>query len=305
MGGIRLTCPTTRLTPRINRPWARPLPGYASLTSATGQCGRTSAAPGSLESRRTRRPSTRSASRSSSSCGTRPFAPPLPSCAPAEQATDLDWARRDPPSSEIWSGRTLNVLLKSILNSSQPTRGPNLSLDEKIVSGLNLTDKTTRGNLALAKDEGRIAWPEALQEEAFDEARDRFGKNFNRALADVKEGDQPPISTLRDLRKDLKALDDKLDEKVRDLPPSRYIESRRLLNQLQNTVKGLSDPRICKSCNNNWRKNISTVADLVGHCLKNGLQFGPATTPGDYASYTAAYYAIRNYERGIWQLATR
>ena len=48
-----------------------------------------------------------------------------------------------------------------------------------------------------------------------------------------------------------------------------------------------------------WRKGVRTVAELVGHCLKNGLQFGPAVTPADYPAYTAGYYAIRAYERGV------
>jgi hypothetical protein len=290
--------------PYYQPPFGATLQGYASLTQATGQYWK------DIGSARITREQANQATLDTKrkqiefEMWYEKIRPTAPKMRAAEQAADLDWARRDPPNSEIWSGRTLNVLLKSILNSSQPTSGPQLALEENIVSGLNLTDKTSRGNLALAKDEGKIAWPEALQEEAFDEARDRFSKNFNKALVDVKDGDQPPISTLRDLRKDLKTLEDTLDDKVRDLAPSRYIESRRLLNQLKNTVKGLSDPRLCKSCNNNWRKNVKSVSDLVGYCMKNGLEFGPATAPGDYPSYTAAYYAIRNYERGLWTLSS-
>src|SRR5262249_39618173 len=148
--------------------------------------------------------------------------PTAPKMAAAEKATDLDWARNHAQNTEIWSGRTLNVLLKSIFDSSQPQNGPYISLDSKIVNGLNLTDKTTRGNLSLAKDEGKIAWTETLQEELYDESRDRFSKNFNRAIKDAQAGEQPPVSVVRDLRKDLKALEENLDEHVRDIPPSRY-----------------------------------------------------------------------------------
>ena len=43
---------------------------------------------------------------------------------------------------------------------------------------------------------------------------------------------------------------------------------------------------------------------FAGNCLKNGLQFGPAVASGDEPAYTAAYYAIRNYERGVSALAS-
>lgn len=233
--------------------------------------------------------------------GVRPTAPKMRD---AERATDLDWARKDPPNSEIWSGRTLNTLLKSILASPAPTRGPTLSLEAETIKGLNLTDKTTRGNLSLAKDEGKIDWTESLQEAAFDDMRDSFTKHFQAALKSANEGKSPTRTELGELRSDLKRMDEKLDDLVRDLPPSRYIESRRLLNQLKDTVKGLSNPRVVKNASNEWKKNVSTVGDLVNHCLKHGLEFGPAVASGDEAAYTAAYYAIRSYERGVTQMST-
>jgi hypothetical protein len=286
-------------------PFGAALQGYASLTQATGQYWQ------SIQQARITREQSRQMALDTQRKqiefemwyeGIRPTAPKMIA---KERAASLDWARQDPPKSEIWSGSTLNVLLKSILNSSQPTSGPTIPLDQSTVQGLNLTDKTTRGNLSLAKDEGRIAWTEALQEEDFDQVRDRFGQNFDKAMKEVSAGQQPPIPIVRDLRKDLKALDDKLDDKARDLSPDRYIESRRLLNQLKNTVKGLSDSRVCKSCMASWKKNVRTVADIVGYCAKNGLEFGPAVAPGDQPCYTAFYYSLRNYERGIWQNGSR
>ena len=188
---------------------------------------------------------------------------------------------------------------------ASPTRGPNIPLDETTLRGLNLTDMTTRGSLALAKDDGKIDWPEALQDTMYDETRDRFSKNFSTAIKTAQQGEQPPLPLIRDLRADLKALDEKLDEQVRDLPPSRWIEGRRQLNKLKDTIKGLSNARICKSCNDSWKKNVRTVSELVAYCMKNGLQFGPAAAPGDSPCYTAAYYALRSYERETVLMASR
>jgi hypothetical protein len=226
--------------------------------------------------------------------------PTAPKMLKQEQATDLDWARNHAQNTEIWSGRTLNVLLRSILKSPNPLQGPNIPLDERILRGLNLTDGTTRANLSLTKDEGKIIWPEALAAESFDEVRDRFTKNFEEATRMVQSSGPPPRALMNSLRKDLKTLDEKLDDQVRDLAPSRYIESRRLLNQLTTNIRGLSDPRVVKALHSDWRKNVRNVSDLVGYLMKNGLEFGPAVA-GDESSYTAAYWAIRNYERAVVQ----
>jgi len=227
------------------------------------------------------------------------YRPTAPKLAAETEKADLEWARNYAQSTEIWSGRTLNVLLKSVFKSPNATQGPQVSLDEKQLAGLNLTDGTTRGTLALAKDQGKIYWPEALQEEVFDGPRDSFEKNFAVASKTVEGGEQPNVKVLRGLRADLTKLEEKLLDEIKDLSPSKYIESKRLLNQLKDTVKGFSDARVCKSCSADWRKNVRTVGDLVAYCEKNGLVFGPAAAPGDYPSYTSTYYALRNYESGV------
>jgi hypothetical protein len=282
------------------------LQGLASYTQASGQYWQ------SIEQARITREQSRQASIDTArkqlqwELEYEKYRPTAPKMRRAEKRTDLEWALLGPPQTEIWSGRTLNVLLKASLDFPPGVRGPNISLPERTLNALNLTDNTTRGNLALAKDDGRIAWPEALQEEAFDGPRDAFAKDFNTAIKAVNSGQDPGVRALRELRKNLKVMDSTLDSQVATLPPGRYIEARRLINQLQNTIKGLSDPRLCKGCNASWKKNVHTVAALVEHCKSNGLQFGPAAAPGDEAQYTAAYYAMRNYYRGLsYQMTAR
>src|SRR5205085_7941302 len=155
---------------------------------------------------------------------------------------------------------------------------------ETALQGINLTDGTTRGNLSLTKDEGKIEWTDSLEETPYDEARNRFSKNFTQATQMVQSGKQPPRPLRKDLDADLRKMEDTLDDQVRDLSPSRYIESRRLLNQLKDTLRGLSNARVCKACHADWKKEVRTVADLVAYCAKNGLEFGPAVAPGDEAS---------------------
>jgi hypothetical protein len=168
------------------------------------------------------------------------------------------------------------------------------------LKGLNLTDGTTRGNLSLTRDEGKLDWPEALAAEGFDEVRNRFSRNFEAASRQAAGSQVPSRAEMNALRADLKKMEEKLDDEVADLPPSRYIESRRLLNQLKDNLKGLGDRKVVKASHPNWRRNIRSVADLVGYCEKNGLKFGPAVSGGE-PSYTTTYYALRNYEIALTQ----
>jgi hypothetical protein len=230
--------------------------------------------------------------------------PTAPSMAAAQRKADLEWARDDAPRTEIWSGRTLNVLLQSILRSPAPLSGPNIALEPATMRGLNLKDQSTRGSLAMTKDDGKIIWTETLQDAPFDAVRNHFTTGFAAATRSVLEGEAPGRSTIKELRNDLKGMRDKLDDMVGEIPPGRYTESSRLLRQLNETVDGLANPRLVKSASASWKANVHTVRDLVGHCIKNGVEFGPALD-GDEAAYTTAYYAIRAYERGVMQLASR
>ncbi len=94
-------------------------------------------------------------------------------------------------------------------------------------------------------------------------------------------------------------MENLLDSQIANLSPNQYIGARRVLNQLKTTIKGLSDPLLLKACNDSWKQSVHNVSDLVGYCMKNGLQFGPAVVPGDYPCYSSTYYAIRNYEREV------
>lgn len=216
-----------------------------------------------------------------------------------EMQTDLDRARANPPMTEIWSGRMPNILLRSILASPTPTEGPHLSLDPSVVRRLNLTDGSTRGTLALVRDEGKIAWTEALEDAAFDQPRDRFAKNFEKAVRAASSGEVPDRATVRDLREDLAKLDEMLIERASAIVPSRFIEARRLLNNLRDNIRGLSDARLIRASNSSWYRNIHTVAELVEHLQRNGLQLGPASASGDEEAYTAVFHALRAYEREL------
>jgi len=215
-----------------------------------------------------------------------------------EMNTDLNRARKDPPATEIWSGRSLNDLLRSINNAGRLSRAPSVPLEEDMLRGINLTDQSSRGNIGLLKDGGKLNWPLPLQDTSYDEARKRLSRNMVLAVQQLKDKDPLQPGTLADMRADYKAINDRLTSNVGDLPPSQYIEARRYLNQLDDAIRALEDPRATNFFNNTWTAKGKNVAELVDHMKSNGLRFAPAA-PGDEGAYSALYQALRNFEAGM------
>jgi hypothetical protein len=216
-----------------------------------------------------------------------------------ERRERLDRARHNAPNNEIWSGFTFNTLLTSILGSSSPLSGPNIPVEARIINGLNFSDKTSRGNLSLAKDEGRIDWTEVMQTDPFNTTRNRFSETYAAALSRARAGTPPKRAEIMSMRNDLRRMETILADEVGNMTPGEYTTSLRQLRQLTQAVTGLSDPNIYKTAFAD-RSRLRTVADVVAHCRDNGLEFGPATATGDAQAYSAFYFMLRDYERGIW-----
>jgi hypothetical protein len=216
-----------------------------------------------------------------------------------EMATDLDRARKDPPATEVWSGRSLNELLRSIQSLGSLNRGPNIALDEDTLKSINLSGGA-RGNVGMLRDGGKLSWPLPLQEAQFSENRDRLAKNLRRAVADLQGKDPVEPALLRDINNDFKALNEKVSASADDLSPGQYIEAKRFLNQLASAVRALSDPKAVNYFNNTWNAKGKTVAELVAHMTKEGLVFAPAA-PGDEAAYSSLYQSLRQFEAGMHQ----
>jgi hypothetical protein len=225
--------------------------------------------------------------------------PTAPRMIAAQRAADLEWARRTPFDTEIWSGRTLNVLLRSILTSPDPTGGPTIPLDGGVLRAINLTTRTSRGSIGLLKDGGKLSWPLPLQESIYDEPRNRLSQNMKKAADGLNSSTGVPRDLLKQLNADLATLFSLLEGQVQNLSPSDFIVSRRFLNRVRDTTRALSDPTLVQATREGLPESVRTVADLVGHMMRNGLEFAPAVAPGDAPAYTALFYALRSYEAAV------
>jgi hypothetical protein len=227
--------------------------------------------------------------------------PTAPQLRARELATDLERARHNPPPLDVWSGKSLNDLLRSVKNAGKGAlrRGPNIPLDEETLKMINLTASSgTTGSIAMLKDDGKLTWPEAFQESQFEDVRKKLDKNLRRAVADLKGKDPIDQSTLKDIRGDFKALTAAVNDSANDLSPGQYIEAKRYLNQLSQAIKALSDPKAMNYFNNKWVAKGKNVAELVDHMSSEGLTFAPSA-PGEENAYTSLYQSLRAFEAGM------
>jgi hypothetical protein len=216
-----------------------------------------------------------------------------------EMESNLTWARRDPPATDVTSGKALNELLRSIRTPGKAAlnRVPAVKLDDDSVNlkNINVTDEASRGNVGLLKEK-ELNWPQPLLDERFNEARKDFNKKLPSAITQIKDRDRVDQSALKDLQGDLKALSDTLTASVTELSPEQYITARRYLNHLRDAVRALEDPNAANYFNNTWAAKGGTVAELVDNM--KGLKFAPAT-PGKEKDYSALYQALRQFDYGL------
>jgi len=215
-----------------------------------------------------------------------------------EAATELERARRNAQATDIWSGRALNELLRSTLRTGKLVQGKTVPLEEDTLKHINLSDGASNGNVGLLKDGGKLTWPAALQEAAFEEPRERLSKNLRLAVFKLKEKDPLTPAELNNIEADYKALSTRLGDSADELTAAQYIESKRYLNQVGLAIKALRNPKVANHFNNTWNAKGKTVAELVDHMRKEGLRFAPAA-PGDEASYTSLYQALRAFESDL------
>jgi len=213
-------------------------------------------------------------------------------------------AQNDPPLPEIWSGESLNVLLKSAQSLGKSVQGPNIPLDEEIVNKINLNSGKAGINFGLLKNEGQLTWPFSLREvkPAADsqELRDLLQRLAKKAFNEAKLGQIDP-NTISELDKGTDRLQKMLVAQVGDMPFAQYSEGKRYLSQLYDGIKALREPNAGDIANGKFKLKGNTVAEVVDYMTKNGLQFAPAVA-GEEAAYTALQRALAAYGAGVSKL---
>jgi hypothetical protein len=204
----------------------------------------------------------------------------------------MDQARKDPPVQDIWSARTLNVLLQHLIDQQRRgEKGINVALDTDLLRSINLSPAGARANLGLLRRGGELQWPLVLQDTPFKEPREAINRRVAQASQLLEANGTLDSRMVEDMKRSLAALDNQLLASVNDLTPIQYIEAKRYLNLLRDAVRALEDPKVAGYFNKNWVPQVKTVGELVKFMADKRLEFAPAT-PDDRAAYQALHRAL-------------
>jgi hypothetical protein len=192
----------------------------------------------------------------------------------------------NPPLPEIHSGVALNHVL-DYLKSNPEVQGRDVKLNAAILGRINVTG-SQRGSLGLIKENGKLSWPVALQGSVFDDDRNQIDELVRRSVEKLHGNGAVQADTLKPLSTVANRMERKLAKQVKDISPAEYIDGKRFLGHLDDTVQALEQP-LASGLKPTAKGD--TVAELVKNMSSEGLRFTPAT-PGDEAAYTALHQAL-------------
>jgi hypothetical protein len=222
----------------------------------------------------------------------------------AEQwQAELNRARGNPTAAAIRSGDALNTLLRSIQKSRHHVdAGPTVLLDPAILSNISVTDGSSFGQ-GIVNQGPALTWPHAIKGfDFFDAGRKRMEKAMSEAIQQSMAGKRVEATLITELLSAQEDLTATLKAHIDDLTPSQWIQGRRYLNELRQTIRTLQTPAAAKFATGKWAARGDTVSEVVTNLTRDGLRFAPAA-PGNEFAYNSLYQSLLQYERAIAQLA--
>jgi hypothetical protein len=212
----------------------------------------------------------------------------------------LSRSRNNPPTAEITSGKALNDLLADLRkvlaqNDTASLRTMRVPLDEDGLKRINACPSAGKGNLALLKDGGKLAWPLVLTGPEFKDQRERLNALVQAAVKQAEFNNQVDAGTIRQLTDDVARMQRELRRLGTELPPSPYIEAKSYLNNLETAIAALQQRNVGSYFTGKYALKGKTVPELVQYMNAEGLWFAPAVA-GEEASYRALYQALVQYD---------
>jgi pSer/pThr/pTyr-binding forkhead associated (FHA) protein len=227
----------------------------------------------------------------------------------AEMAGELRRSRNEPPPTEVWSGKAMNDLFNSIKRTQLTgLRGPTIPLDEDQVRQLNLITGTTAGNVGLLKNGGNLEWPFVFKMKAVDKLFEGDRKTISDLAQRIaREGAAGQLSddAVGKFGEAVTVLGEKVDEQVKEMTPTQFVQASRYVNELKGAVKALQqDANVLNQFNGKYQPRGKTVSDLVDMMISNSLKFAPASR-GAEPAYSAVYRALLSYDLALSQYASK
>jgi hypothetical protein len=211
---------------------------------------------------------------------------------------NLRRSANDPPLTEIWDATALNSLFTQIIKQLPGSEGlaPHVSLAPDVVARINVTSGATLGSIGVIRD-GKLSWPLPLKEEAFDPSRKRLEELIPKAMDQAAAGN-PNVDTFHALRNTVDQMNDQVAASVGQISTRDFIEARRYLRELEQSINTLREPDAANFLSKKWVAKGDSVFDLVNFMKEQGLRFAPATR-GDQAAYVALQRAMVSFLSGL------
>jgi RNA polymerase sigma factor (sigma-70 family) len=119
-------------------------------------------------------------------------------------------------------------------------------------------DEKARSKFRILKEDGTLAWPPALQKAEFNDVRKRFTALVKEVEVCFRFRKNPSAAMLNDLLSNLLTFQNTLDANVGQLSEEQYIEAKRYLRALTETITSLKDPNVAKQ----WIEQASRAPDV-------------------------------------------
>lgn len=221
------------------------------------------------------------------------------------QKLQLRRSQNDPPTNEIFAGRSLNDLLVDAQRlQSRGLKGQDIPLDKFDFTQINFSPRgkgaANAGILKDFKDTNKLTWPTELRGEDYEKAREAVNKLTRDAIQQVSTSGQVDIGTLNEMDRLVKQMTEELRVNLnrKDLPPASYNPAKSFLAELSNSVKALGEPDAKKYFDGHYSAAGKTMSELVQDMQNKGLEFGPAT-PTQRPAYVAMHRALASYDLSL------
>jgi hypothetical protein len=220
---------------------------------------------------------------------------------------NLKLARNNPPLIDVYSGKSLNVLLKAIqVGQNSGIKGPPVPVDQAMLARIRLTDGQTASGVGLLKDGGKLQWPVALAGPDYQKSRQKIDGLMATAAQQAGGTSGVDPMTVTGLESAVNGLAAVLLEQTKadQLTPTKAVQGKRYVNELRDTIRLLQDPSVTAYVTGQRTPQGRTMPEVVDNVLGRGLTFAPSTN-GDEQAYVAFYNAMLSYDGGMQAYASR
>lgn len=201
--------------------------------------------------------------------------------------------------SDIYTGRSLNILLDDLRKyPNKKVEVEAVALPEDVVKRINVTKG--RGNLGILRNEGRLAWPAALEDLLSETERKEMQLQAERLVNQARNNSRVDNNVLKDFENQLKRASALLTEQVNTIGTGQFMEAKKFLNDLDDARIALKngDGMEYFAFQSFAAKNPD-VRKIVDYMVANGLRFAPPSEAGDEAAYQALHSALAAYDVAV------